>query len=528
MKLLSRLFVALMLTALLAPLAVSAQDNTTVTTAFTEGEPANLDPQQTNTIDQFQVLYNVCEGLVGYDAKTLAPTPRLASSWDISDDGTVYTFHLRPGVKFFNGREMTADDVKYSLERLGNPTTGTSYTSLMLNNVQGFSEMQAKDNPATELSGVKVVDPATVEITLTAPTASFLNQLALPGGMVVAKEATANDDFSSNPICTGPFKVASWDRQQQLTLEANPDYWGTAPQVQKAVIRVLPQQSQQVIEYEGGNLDVAWVSEADLPQIKADAELSKQLLPIPLLGTWHLRVNLNDPVVGKLEVRQAFAMAIDRQAIVDTILQGQGTPAVTLTAPGMNGYDPNLDLFPHDIAKAKELLAKAGYPDGVDITVRTQQVETENRVLAAIQQQVAEAGIRLTINSTEGGVYTKDRGTCNLQLGSIGWTNDYPDADDILPLVATAGGGRGACGFLPTDNNPGVKQIDELLAQGSKMPVGPDRDAVYAQADKIAMENVLVIPVYHPTRSVLVNPRLGGVTVDADSIVRYDLMTISS
>jgi ABC-type transport system substrate-binding protein len=321
--------------------------------------------------------------------------------------------------------------------------------------------------------------------------------------------------------------VASWDRQQQLTLEANPDYWGTAPQVKTAIIKVLPQQSQQVIEYQGGNLDVAWVSEADLPTIQADADLSKQVLKIPLLGTWHLRVNLNDPVLGKLEVRQAFSMAIDRQAIVDTILQGQGSPAVTLTAPGMNGYDPNLNDFPHDIAKAKDLLAQAGYPDGVDITVRTQQVETENRVLAAIQQQVAEAGIRLTVNSTESGVYTQDRTTCNMQLGSIGWTNDYPDADDILPLVASAGGGRGACGY-DGSKVPAIKQIDDLLAQGSKLPVGPDRDKLYAEADKIAMDNVLVIPVYHPTRSVLVNPRLGGVTVDADSIVRYDLMTVAS
>ncbi len=527
MKVLSRVLVALLLTALLAPLAVSAQDNTTVTTAFAEGEPANLDPQQTNTIDQFQVLYNVCEGIVGYDPKTLAPAPRLATSWDISADGTVYTFHLRTGVKFFNGREFTADDVKYSLERLGNPTTGTSYTNLMLANVKGFAEMQAKDNPASELSGVKVIDPATVEITLTAPTASFLNQLALPGGMIVAKEATSNADFSSNPVCTGPFKVASWDRQQQLTLEANPDYWGTAPAVKKAIIKVLPQQSQQVIEYQGGNLDLAWVSEADLPTIKADADLSKQVLAIPLLGTWHLRVNLNDPVVGKVEVRKAFAMAIDRQAIVDTILQGQGSPAVTLTAPGMNGYDPKLDPFPHDIAAAKALLAKAGYPDGVDITVRTQQVETENRVLAAIQQQVAEAGIRLKVNSTESGVYTQDRNTCNLQLGSIGWTNDYPDADDILFLVSNTTGARAKCGYSSSQNDA-VKQVTDLLAQGSKMPLGAERDALYAQADAIAMDNVLVVPIYHPTRSVLVNPRLGGITVDADSIVRYDLMTLAS
>src|SRR5690242_3589931 len=187
MKYALRLMLLALVLALAAP--VLAQDATSVTVAFLENEPLTLDPQASSQADEFQVLYNVCEGLVSYDPATLAPAPGIAESWKISDDGLTYTFALRKGVKFSNGREMTADDVVYSLNRLGNPTTGTSYTSLLLNNVVGFAEMRAKDNPATSLSGVKAVDAGTVEIKLTAPTASFLNQLALPGGMIVAKEA---------------------------------------------------------------------------------------------------------------------------------------------------------------------------------------------------------------------------------------------------------------------------------------------------------------------------------------------------
>ena len=158
------LMVLVLVLALAVP--VLAQDATSATAAFLENEPQTLDPQAAQQADEFQVLYNVCEGLVGYDPATLAPAPGLAESWKISDDGLVYTFTLRKGVKFSNGRDLTSDDVVYSLNRLGNPTTGTSYTSLLLNNVVGFAEMRAKENAAASLTGVKAVDASTVEITL--------------------------------------------------------------------------------------------------------------------------------------------------------------------------------------------------------------------------------------------------------------------------------------------------------------------------------------------------------------------------
>jgi ABC-type transport system substrate-binding protein len=359
MKRLSLLLITILILSAIAPLSVNAQDDkaTTLTMAFFENEPKTLDPQAAQQLDEFQVLYNVYEGLVTYDSKTLAPVPGLAEKWDISKDGTVYTFHLRKGVKFQNGREMTADDVKYTFNRLANPNTGTSYTSLLLNNVKGFSELRAsyvkpKDaatptpEPVADLAGVKVIDPQTVEFTLTAPTASFLNQLTLVGGFIVPKEAAEVKDFTEKPVGTGPYMLKEWVRQDHLTLVANPDYWGKAPAIKTAVIRVIPQQSQQVIEYEGGNLDVAIAPEPDLPRLRDDAKLSKELQSIPILSVFHLRVNLNDPVMSKPEVRVAFAMAIDRDTIIKTVLGGQGSPAHGVIPPGLSAYDKNYNPFP--------------------------------------------------------------------------------------------------------------------------------------------------------------------------------------
>lgn len=516
-----RLVLLALVLVLAAP--VLAQDATSATAAFLENEPQTLDPQAAQQADEFQVLYNVCEGLVSYDPTTLAPIPALAESWKISDDGKVYTFTLRKGVKFSNGREVTADDVVYSLTRLGNSTTGTSYTSLLLNNVAGFAEMRAKDNPATALSGVKAVDAGTVEITLTAPTASFLNQLALPGGMVVAKEAAEAEGFSEKPVCTGPYTVQEWTRQSQLVLAANDSYWGGAPAIKTATLKVIPQQSQQVIEFEAGGLDVAWVPEPDLSRIKGDETLSKELQTVPLNSIFHLRINLKDPIMSNPKVRQALATAIDRQTIIDTVLQGQGAPAEGIIPPGLASYDPSYKPYEYNIEKAKQLLSEAGYPDGVEITVRTGQVETENRVLAAIQQQVADAGITLKIDSTEKSVYDADRGACKMQLGTIGWGMDYPDADDVVFLIGPASAGsRMNCGY--TADDPTVKQIGDLLAKGSTMPLGADRDAVYREAEKVGMDAALIIPIYHGTRSVLVNSRLGGTAVDANSIIRFALI----
>ncbi len=516
-----RLLLLALVLVLAAP--VLAQDATSVTAAFLENEPQTLDPQAAQQADEFQVLYNVCEGLVSYDAKTLAPIPGLAESWKISDDGKVYTFTLRKGVKFSNGREVTADDVVYSLTRLGNPTTGTSYTSLLLNNVAGFAEMRAKDSKVTELSGVKAVDAGTVEIALTAPTASFLNQLALPGGMIVAKEAAEAEGFNEKPVCTGPYTVQEWTRQSQLVLAANDSYWGGAPAIKTATLKVIPQQSQQVIEFEANGLDVAWVPEPDLSRIKGDETLSKELQTVPLNSIFHLRVNLKDPVLGNVKVRQALATAIDRQTIIDTVLQGQGAPAEGIIPPGLAAYDPSYKPYEYNIEKAKQLLSEAGYPNGVEITVRTGQVETENRVLAAIQQQVADAGITLKIDSTEKSVYDADRGACKMQLGTIGWGMDYPDADDVVFLIGPASAGsRNKCGY--TADDPTVKQIGDLLAKGSTLPLGADRDAVYREAEKVGMDAALIIPIYHGTRSVLVNSRLGGTAVDANSIIRFALI----
>ncbi len=500
----SLLVAVAMLVVTLAPLSNSTYAQDAVRIAFRENDARTLDPQAASGTDDFLAVRNICEGLVDYDPETLAPIPGLADSWTISADSTVYTFKLRSGVTFHSGRQLTAEDVVYTLTRLGNPDTGTSYTAgLVLGGVKGYSAMRAQENRATELEGVKALDDMTVEITLNAPRSAFLQQLTLPGAYIVDKEAADAEGFNENPVCTGPYKVRQWTRQQQLVLEAYEGYWGGAPKIKTVEIRVLPQQSLQVIEFEGGNLDAAWVPEAELPRLRDDAALNAQLLTIPVLSLFHLRVNLADPVMSDPRVRRAFVMAIDRQTIVDTVLQGQGSPAKAIFPPGLPARDDSYDPLPYNVDMAKQLLAEAGYPNGVDLEVRTGEIETERRIMAAVAQQVAAAGIRLKVNATERTVYDQDRAVCNMQMGTIGWGMDYPDPDNIISVTIAAGSRvRAACGY---DAFEGHDEIKALIDKAGAMPLGEERNAVYREAEKLAMDIAVILPIVHYSRSLLAN-----------------------
>lgn len=528
----------LVLLLVLVPFA-AAQADTTVTTAFSEAQPNTLDPHAASSADEFLVLRNVCEGLVNYDPVTLEPVPALAADWEISEDGTVYTFNLREGVTFSDGSTLDANDVKYSLDRLARRETGTSYTAgLILSNVVGWADVRPPTlsvgegtptpepvTPAESISGVEVIDENTVQITLRTPLSAFLQRLTLPGGVIVPEGAADAEGFAQAPICTGPYTVSEFTPNQQVVLTAYENYWAGQPDVQEVVIRVIPEQSVQVLEYEAGGLDIVSVPPSDLGRIRADAALSEQLVEIPTLSLLNLRVNLNDPVLGDPLVRRALAHAIDRQVIIDTVLQGQGVPADGLFPPGLSAYDPEFDPFPYDPELARELLAEAGYPDGVEITLRTGQIETERRVLSAIQQTAAPAGFNIVVNATERSVYDQDRTNCTMQAGTVNWGLDYPDPENVAQLaLAGTSTTRINCGYGEYEN---VERAQELFNQAIATPLGDERVALWREFEQLTIgDQVVIIPIYHGLSTSLVDPRLGGVPVDNQGTRRFALIEL--
>ena len=192
---------------------------------------------------------------------------------------------------------------------------------------------------------------------------------------------------------------------------------------------------------------------------------------------------------------------------------------------GCQPMTSNFNPFPYDPDAARQLLADAGYPDGIELTVRTAQVETENRVLNAIAATVADAGITLNVNSTEASVYTTDRNACTMQLGSIGWGMDYPDPENMVVLVSRTGASRTNCGYGDLDVS---QQIADLTAQGVATPLGPERDAIFKQIEQIAIgDQVMIIPIYNGVTTRLISSRLGGTPIDNNGTQRYALITLN-
>jgi ABC-type transport system substrate-binding protein len=510
---------------------VMAQDNA-VTVAFVESQPTTLDPHAARTVDDFLVMRNICEGLTAYDPTTLAPVPALAESWTVSEDGKEYTFSLRQGVTFSDGSTLDANDVKYSFDRLATPATGTSYTArLVLGTVVGWSAIRPPSvgegtptpEPVSEISGVQVVDENTVKVTLTTPTTAFLTRLTLPGGVIIAEGSA--DDFASGPVCTGPYKVETYVPNDRVILTANESYWGGEFDVKRVTIRVIPEASSQVIEFEAGTLDISVAPEADLPRIKADSALAAQVVTIPTLSNYNLRINLKELPSSDVRIRRALSLAINRQLVIDTVLQGQGVPADGLYPPGLTTFDADFAPFERDIEEAKRLLAEAGYPNGIELIVRTDQNETENRVLNAVAATVAEAGINLIVNSTEASVYTEDRTNCTMQFGGIRWTMDYPDPENMVVLLLPNAATRVNCGYGEVDVYP---QIQALYDRAITMPLGEERDAMFREIERIAMENVLILPVYHGATTRLVSSRLGGQPLDNNGVARFNLIELGN
>jgi ABC-type transport system substrate-binding protein len=484
--------------------------------ALQEGDANHLDPQQYQTLGEFQVLSNIFEGLTLYDPKTLQPIPGIAEKWDISSDGLKYTFHLRKGVRFHNGREVTADDVLFSFNRLADPKQATTYaTGLILGSVEGFNDVSS--GKATEMTGVKAIDPSTVEITLTQPDSSFLAQLTMVPAAIIPKEAVADPQkFDETPVGTGPFMVKEWVRQDHITLDANPDYWGGKPQIDEVIMRVIPLKSEALVEFQAGNLDFVVVPPSDVARLKADPSLQGRIQDQAIVSIFWLKYNLNRPPLDNLKVRQAMDFAIDRDSIVKQILQGQGAVANGPIPPGLSAYDPNYKYYTFDIDKAKSLLSEAGFPNGIDLEIRTWNDEVETRVLTAVQAMWAQAGIRATFNRTEYTAYINDMQVCKYQIGTSSWTADYAAADNLIipiPLTDLSPEGK-ACGFGQ------VPDVKDNALKGLAAPVGPEADAFFRKAQQAAVENALGAFLYHRGATLAVGPNVDGVYFDALNAIR--------
>ncbi len=368
-----------------AALALSAGAALAAKTTITVGmqlEPPHLDPTSAAAGAIDSVTYaNIFEGLTRFTS-TGAIVPGLAASWDISDDGLTYTFKLHDGVKFHDGTTMDAEDVKFSLDR-----------------ARGEDSQNAQKALFAAIAEVNVIDPLTVEIKLSEPNGNLLFNLAWGDAVIVAPESI--DNIKTNPIGTGPFKFSGWVQGDSITIEKNPDYWGTPARLDKATFKFIsdPTAAFAAVMAEDVDAFTGFPAPENLSQFQADPRF--QVLVGSTEGETILSTNNKMPPLDDVRVREAIAHAINRQEIIDGAMFGFGTPIGTHFAPHNPAYVDLKGLSQYDPELSKKLLAEAGYPDGFTTTLKLPPPSYARRGGEIIAAQLAAVGIKTEITNVE-------------------------------------------------------------------------------------------------------------------------------
>ena len=404
---------------------------------YLTNEPRSLDPALSTDVPSGEMVAMLYDGLTQFDADGQLH-PGLASRWEVDAAGTHYTFHLRSGITFHDGSALTAQDVAGSWLRALDPKTGGGRAWPLLP-IAGARAYVAGTAPA--VSGLRVVDDTTLAVTLESPLSVFPKLIAMPVAAVAPWPLPA--DFADHPVGSGPWRFAAWDRGSELRVARNPGYWGAAQaEAESLRVRIIPEAITIAAEYEAGLLHVAEVpfSETARWEQSHPEELQRR----PAIRQLYIAINTTRGPLKDVRVRQALNYATDAATILRTVMGGRGVRTGGSLPPGIAGYDSTLAPYRYDIARARALLAEAGYPNGVELELYRTSRSEYARLAQSFQQSWAEAGIRVTILERDGPTARAASSKGEADLFLTDWYADYPDAEGFLfPLFHTSNRGTG-------------------------------------------------------------------------------------
>ncbi|MBL8060796.1 MAG: ABC transporter substrate-binding protein [Chthonomonas sp.] len=471
--------------------------------------PTTLDPATVEDGDTIDVLQQVFEGLVAWDENNNV-IPMLAEKWEISPDGTNYTFTLRKGVKFHNGKELTSEDVKWSIERAANPTIKSAVAGGYMGDIVGVKEVV--DGKATEVTGITTPDPLTVVIKIDKPRPYFLGKFTYLCSAVMPKgdvPATANISKPAEMIGTGPFTVTEYVPDQVVKLKAFKDYHGGAPRVEGIERPIVKDGVVRLNMFRTGEVDLVALERQDVAGIKADPELKDQLKFYDRPSVYYVGLNLRKTkVFENRKLRQAIAMAINKDQIVNELMGGQNTVANGVIPPGVLGHRDKAAVLPYDVEGAKKMLAEAGFPGGkglptIELWCRDGRPDVKLVTEAVSTQLDKNIGLKTKIVIKEWGAYLDARNNYEIPFCHMRWAADYLDPENFVSFFFASYGAENRSGYA----NPAV---DALTSRADTMPLGEDRLKLYHEAEDIALQDAVLIPIYFQRDAELVSPRVSG------------------
>ncbi|HJN86284.1 MAG TPA: peptide ABC transporter substrate-binding protein [Dehalococcoidia bacterium] len=469
-------------------------------------DPPTLDPHLTTDATSAQIIIEVFGGLVTIDPD-LKIVPDLAESWDVSQDGRVYTFHLRPNATFHDGKTVTADDVRWSLERATNPLTESPVVDQYLGDIVGVDEKLNGDTQT--ISGVRVIDDRTIEITIDAPKSYFLAKLTYPTAFVLDRENVEADPkrWFREPNGTGPFMMARYDLGETLLL-ARHDGYHLGP-ANLAEVEMILSGGTSMLMYENDEIHITGVGLADLDRLleKGNPLNSELQQAPPTFSVQYVGMNVNEPPLDDPKVRQALNLAIDKQEIATIVLADQVVPANGILPPGFPGFNDALRGYTFDPVRARQLLAESSYGDDLEnmppITITTPgsfggSVSLDMEVV--LQMWERNLGIRAEFQQTEFATFLKDLHKRRFQMFDIGWIADYPDPENFLDILFYSASSNNHTNY----SNP---VVDRLLEQARTETDQVARYQLYNRVEQMVIDDAPWIPLwYSGERFVLVKP----------------------
>jgi oligopeptide transport system substrate-binding protein len=445
-------------------------------------------------------------GLVSLDPR-LNVTPDIAETWEVSEDGTIYTFHIRENAHFHDGRPVTAEDFVYSWERAVSPELGSDTAGTYLGDILGVREMMA--GQADHISGLEVIDEHTLQVTIDAPKPYFIMKLTYPTAFVLDQSnVESGEDWVHRPNGTGPYQLIEWQSGEYILYGANLEFYLNAPSIPYVIVKLFA--GDDVRLYETGEVDVAGVSIYNVDRFLDPAEpLHGELVSGVGLCTGYITFDTTQPPFDDVNVRKAFSMAFDRDLYIDVVLRGKALPAVGPYPPGLPGFSYDLKGLPYDPEEARALLqqSKYGGPQGMPPIVYTDAgignyVNLDVAAMAEMWQQ--NLGVTITVENIEydhfyDQIYSGNHG----QLVSGGWCADYPDPENFADVLFHSGSNMNQGGY----SNP---QLDELLEKARVERDVTTRIAMYQEAQQMIVDDAPVLFTTHSLSYELVKPYLKG------------------
>ncbi len=473
-------------------------------------DPETLDPARITDIYSRAVAQQIFDGLVQFD-HTLAIAPALAHFWKASRDGLTWTFILRKGVKFHHGREVTADDVVYSLTRILDPRMKSGAADLFIN-IKGAREF--REGKAKQVSGLAALDRYTVQVILDDAVVPLVSLLAVGHAKIVPKDVVERegDAFGTRPIGTGPFKFVRWERGKEIVLAANLEYFDGPPHLSQLVYRMFPGKESDAMyeEFRRGNLEDTPIPSHSYRQVLAERNhvyVKRAMFSLRFYGT-----NTRVKPLDDRRIRQALIYAINREALLEEVFLGRYPLARGILPPGTPGFNPKLKGYSYDPEKARTLLAQAGYPAGRDLPLipiwSNRRDEEFVRLHDGIKRYLEAVGIRVEIHYlTDWPEFSKMLDEKKFPVFLYTWYADVPDPDNFLSKLFHSRSPRNFFGY----SNP---VVDDLLFRARRELDLHRRAELYRHAEELILADAPIIPIFHYTYERLFQPYVKSVEVN--------------